>query len=176
MTDKLYPYTTRDDERLALIGIRCDPETPGADFYSLFICGGKDRPLRAGGRILLAADPAWARRMAQMSDEDVGGFSIPTVPEATCDVAMALHLLTSGDSDQGAAVLVCLNTLFDLVEFAEQPWPDEFRDLLVRLADQLTFDPDFGELLATDEAHRQIAVDGILWCLGAAMARATFVR
>jgi hypothetical protein len=176
VTNQLYPYTTRDDERLVLIGIRCDPDTAVADFYSLFVWGGKDRPLRADGRILLAGDPRSAPRIAQLADEDVVAFPVPTTPDVTCDVAMALHLLGSGDSDDRSSLLNCLNTLFDLVEFTEVPWPDGFRRPLVKLADHLTFDPRFGELLATGEFDRRTAVDGVLWCLGAVLASARFVR
>jgi hypothetical protein len=176
MAHPLHPYSTRDDERLTLIGLRCDPDTPDADFYTLFIWGGKDRPLRAAGRILLATDPAQAPRMAQLSNEDVTAFPIPTQADATCDVASALRLLTSADSDHRASLLDCLNTLFDLVEFAQVPCPDEFRRPLVKLADHLTFDPQFSQLLATGEVDRQTAVDAILWSLGAVFAKATFVR
>ena len=69
-------YRNADDEGLALIGFRLDPNRDNA-VYTLVVYGGKDRPISVRDRIIFFTRPELASRAYELADANVKRLGPP---------------------------------------------------------------------------------------------------
>lgn len=132
-----------------------------------------DVPLMVDGRIVFFRDSARAHDLIR----EYGGSLVADhidvgKPFFWCDVAQALHFLSAGGFDEGAAVLGAVNALLDLVRATGIKMDDRRKKALYDIANYCTFSKDLTKYLEEegDYSSREL-VDAVLWCVGAVVVK-----
>src|ERR1700685_135523 len=112
-------------EELVLLGVRVDAQHDGPQLYTLLAVGGEnERPLVADGRVLFFSHPNLAEKARGLDTTFTKLGPPPNEIESFCDVAEALHLINSQNTDPDGVVLDCLLIFDDLVRATRLHMPD----------------------------------------------------
>ena len=169
---------TEPDRELYLIGFRLDPAAQDPQFYTLMGSEGDDeRPIAREGRVLFFRKPASGARALAASDN---GFRlvrpVPRDLELVCDVAGALHVANQLDEDADGLLFELIAVFDDLLRAVKLSPPPEFIDVLSGVAARLTQSQEFASYLDSSGQSRERLEDALLWCVGAAMAKSSWVE
>ena len=158
-----------------LVGFRLDGEHDGAQFYTLLAVGGEnERPLTLEGRLLFFTRPELGAKALEF-DADLAKLGpAPAEVETFCDVAEALHLVNSQDTDSDGVVLDCLLVFDDLVRATKLHIPDRYQGLLTELTARLTERKQLGEIFASHFLREHVE-DALLWCIGAIAVKSRMI-
>lgn len=169
-------YSSADDEGLALIGFRLDPDRDNPEVYTLIVYGGKDRPILVQDRIVLFSSPELVFHAYELGDANVKRLGPPpSSPSLVCDVAEMLDIIGNRNTDESSVILNCINTMLDLLDPGKTPIPPGYKQLLFSFADHLTFDREFASFLNRNNIEREKIISAITWCVGAIVVRARFL-
>ena len=169
-------FTLRDpatETYWRLLDVALDPDRAIPDLYGLIYEGETDVPLMVDGRIVFFTDPTRAHDLIQEHGAARIADHIDVAkPFFWCDVAQALHFLSAGRFDDGAAVLGAVNALLDLVRATGVKLVDRRKQALYAIADYCTFSKDLTKYLEEegDYSSREL-VDAVLWCVGAIVVK-----
>lgn len=164
-------------EELYLVGFRIDPAAEGPQFYTLFAFGGEnERPITTvGDRIVFFARPELATQALEIGDPTMQALGAPPDDlDMICDVAQALYLVNSEESDPNRIILDCLEVLDDLVRATRLSMPPPYQEALSALMEHLMETHDYGEFLR-QQINRERLEDAFLWCVGAVTMKAKMV-
>ncbi|HEX3480227.1 MAG TPA: hypothetical protein VHT91_34655 [Kofleriaceae bacterium] len=156
-----------------LVAIGLDPDKTVPDLYGVIHQGEPDAPLMVDGRIVFFTDPGRApeliRKYGGAWANDPTEVSKPTL---WCDIAQALHHLSTGGIDTSTSIVDALNVLLDLVKATGVKMVDRRRQALYAIADYCTFNKDLTKYLEEegDYSSREL-VDAVLWCVGAVVVK-----
>src|SRR4051794_38221835 len=121
-------------EEVVLVGLRVDPQHDGPQLYTLLAVGGDDeRPTIVDGRLLFFTRPALGSKALALDKTFAKLGPAPQEMDTFCDVAEALHLVNSAESDADGVVLECLLIFDDLVRATQLHMPDRYQGLLTEL-------------------------------------------
>jgi hypothetical protein len=164
-------------EGLYLVGFRIDPATEGPQFYTIFVLeGDNERPSTENGRVLFFVDPADGAKALERSDAKMRAMGeAPTQLEMLCDIADALHIANTAESDADGILLDCIACLDDLVRAAEINAPAEYMGVLSVLSERLMENPNFGPWLIEQGVDRERIEDALMWCVGAVAVKSTWI-
>jgi hypothetical protein len=157
-------YSKADDDGLALVGFRLDPNREDPEVYTLIVYGGNDRPVVIHDRIVLFTRPELVLRAYELGDANEKQLGPP--PQSTslvCDIAEMLNIIKNQRTDKSSVILNCINTLLDLADVSGLLMPSEYRSILFDFADHLTFHREFATYLGQKNIRREVIVDAILW-------------
>jgi hypothetical protein len=154
-----------------------DPAIEGPQFYTIFALeGDNERPATENGRVLFFVDPADAAKALERSDSAMRALGAPpTRLEMLCDLADALHIANSAETDADGTLLDCIACLDDLVRAAEINAPAEYMGVLSALSERLMENPNFGPWLIEQGVDRERVEDALMWCVGAVAVKSTWV-
>jgi hypothetical protein len=157
-----------------LLAVGLDPDNTKPDLYGLMYEGETDVPLMVDGRIVFFTDPARAHELIRTYGAALVADEIDVAkPFFWCDVAQALHFLSSGGMDAQAAVLGAVNVLLDLVKASGATMDDRRRRALYAIADYCTMNKDLTKYLEEEgDYSSDELVDAVLWCVGAVTVKA----
>jgi hypothetical protein len=162
-------------EELVLLGIRLDAQHDGPQLYTVLAVGGEnERPLVCGGHLLFFPHPGLAAKALPFDASCANLGPPPTEIEGFCDVAEALHLISSQDADPDGVVLDCLLVFDDLVRATRLHMPDRYQGLLTELAARLTEGTPLGKIFS-NRALREHVEDALLWCVGAIAVKSRII-
>jgi hypothetical protein len=164
-------------EGLYLVGFRIDPAIEGSQFYTIFVLeGDNERPSTENGRVLFFVDPADGAKALERSDAKMRAMGeAPTQLEMLCDIADALHIANTAESDADGILLDCIACLDDLVRAAEINAPAEYMGVLSVLSERLMENPNFGPWLIEQGVDRERIEDALMWCVGAVAVKSTWI-
>jgi hypothetical protein len=165
------------EEDLVLVGFRIDPDSDDPQFYTLFAFGGEnERPITTvGDRIVFFSAPELAQSALEISDPTMQALGDPPEQlEMLCDVAEAMYLVNSEESDPEQIILDCLGALDDMVRATRLSMPPAYQQALAEFTEHLTRTPVYGEFLREHGSREQIE-DALLWCVGAVTMKAKMV-
>lgn len=159
-------------EELILVGFRVDAQHDGPQFYTLLAVGGdNERPIMADGRLVFFARPEQGDKALALDPNMATLGRAPQELETFCDVAEALHLVNSQDSDKDGVILDCLLVFDDLVRATKLHMPDRYQAMLTELAARLTEGAQLRKIF-TNPSLREHVEDALLWCVGAITVKA----
>jgi hypothetical protein len=162
-------------EELMLIGFRATPYHEGPQFYTLLAVGGdNERPLTADGSILFFRTPDQAATALQLDASMSHMGAPPNEVESICDIAEALYLVNSQDSDRQGTLLDCLLILDDLVRATHLHMPERYQAILTELAARLTEGKQLSDIFVNSSLRDHVE-DSLLWCVGAIAVKAKIV-
>jgi len=162
-------------EELVLVGLRLDPQHEGPQFYTLLAVGGdNERPITADGRLLFFPRPELADKALALDSSLAPLGPPPREVETFCDIAEALHLVNSQDTDPDGVVLECLLIFDDLVRATRLHMPDRYQGLLTELAARLTERAPLGQIFSSHSLREHVE-DALLWCIGAIAVKSRMV-
>ncbi len=171
----IHPQHHTAHEELVLVGFRVDGQHDGPQFYTVLAVGGdNERPIASDGRLVFFTRLQLAAKALALDPGMAGIGPAPQELETFCDVAEALHLVNSQNSDPDGVVLDCLLVLDDLVRATKLHMPDRYQGLLTELAARLTERASLGQIF-TSHSLREHVEDALLWCVGAITAKARMV-
>src|SRR5271169_4374678 len=103
------PNRPQPFEELILVGFRVAANHEGPQFYTLLAVGGEnERPLTANGRIIFFTRPQLAAKSLAFDTSLARLGPAPEDLETFCDVAEALHRVTSQNKDPDeSSSIVC---------------------------------------------------------------------
>jgi hypothetical protein len=164
-------------EGISLVGFRLSPDSENPDWYTLFTYGEEDIPIRDNDRLVFFKSVDLIDRAYAMFDNSIKRlYPPPSEIDLVCDVADMLYVVNHQDSDGSATILNGLNTIFDLLKAIRMSLPAEYKDILYRFADHLTFNREFGAYLSQNAVTRQAITNAILWAIGAITVRSRIVE
>jgi hypothetical protein len=157
-----------------LLAISLDPDRTEPELYGLIYESETDVPLMVDGRIVFFTDPAKAPELIRQHGAALIADEIDVAkPLLWCDVAQALHFLSSGGMDTEASVLEAVNMLLDLVKASGVRLDERRRRALYAIADYCTFSKDLTKYLEEEGDYSSAElVDAVLWCVGAVAVKA----
>lgn len=163
-------------EQAWIVGIRLDPDDNQPTYYCV-VFGDDLQPVTKDGYIVVCDELKQIDRVLQSASTSLT-FDDTSRTEVcdVCDVAMALYLLESEETDEHRSVIDCINTLTDLVKGTGGILPAHLKSPLYRLADHMTFERTLGAFFRDSEYSREQAIEGIIWCVGWVLTHAHFVR
>jgi hypothetical protein len=154
-------------EELVLVGFRIDGQHEGPQFYTLLAVGGdNERPIVADGRVVFFTQPDLAGKALALDNSLKGLSPIPSEMETFCDIAEALHLVNSQETDPDGAILECLLVFDDIVRATKLHMPDRYQGLLTELAARLTERDSLKRIFSSPQLREHVE-DALLWCVGA---------
>ena len=162
-------------EELVLVGFRIDGQHDGPQFYTLLAVGGdNERPIVADGRVVFFTRPELAGKALALDNSLQGLSPIPSEMETFCDVAEALHLVNSQETDPDGVVLECLLVFDDIVRATKLHMPDRYQGLLTELAARLTERDSLKKIFSSPQLREHVE-DALLWCVGAIAVKSHFL-
>jgi hypothetical protein len=169
---------TEPARELYLIGFRLDPASEAPQFYTLMGSEGEDeRPIAREGRVLFFRKPAAAARALAASDNGFRGVRpVPRELELLCDISGALHVANQLEEDSDGLLFETIAVFDDLLRGVQLSPPPEFIDVLSGVAAQLTQSQEFAGYLESTGQSRERLEDALLWCVGAAMVKSSWVE
>lgn len=156
-----------------LIGLRVDPDTAVADWFTIWLEDdvGQNRLAAQDGRVQWARAVDEARGFARTVLE--GRYMVGPEVESVCDVAGALYAIAWGESGSEGIVLDSLNILDDVLNTVGRPCGLPNGEVLDRLVVLLTE----GESLATAVDRvggRPVVIEPMLASVGRLFTWSTF--
>src|SRR5262245_21941039 len=166
-----------DIEGISLVGFRLWPENENPDWYTLFTYGKEDIPIMDNDRLVFFKSVDLIDRIYAMFDNSIKRhYPLPSEIDLVCDVADMLYVVNHQDSDGSATILNGLNTIFDLLKAIQMTLPAEYKGILYRLADHMTFNREFGAYLRQNAVTREAITNAILWAIGAITIRSRIIE
>ncbi len=171
----ILPARPEHREELVLVGLRLDPGHDGPQFFTLLAVGGdNERPITADDHVLFFPRPELASKALAL-DPDLSKFGpAPQEMDTFCDIAQALHLVNSQDTDPEGVILECLLIFDDLVRATRLHMPDRYQGMLTELAARLTERATLRDIFR-QHALREHVEDALLWCIGAIAAKSRII-
>jgi len=162
-------------EELVLVGFRLDGEHDGPQFYTLLAVGGdNERPNTVDARLLFFTRVELGAKALAL-DADLAKLGpAPRDIETFCDVAEALHLVNSQNTDSDGVVLDCLLVFDDLVRATKLHMPDRYQGILTELTARLTERAALRDIF-TSHSLREHVEDALLWFIGAITVKARMI-
>lgn len=179
MDNQLVAFPPKKVEReLYLIGFRMDPGAAGPQFYTLIGSeGDEERPITRGGRLLFFRSPAEAGRALAASDNGFGDAGpAPEELELLCDIGEALHVANQEDEDGDGVLFELIAVFDDLLREVKLTVPGEYTAVLAAVAERLGECVELTSFLAESGIARERLEDALLWCVGAAAAKSSWVE
>ena len=171
----LHARQRQPHEELLLVGLRLDGDHDGPQFYTLLAVGGNDeRPTTAEGRLLFFPHPELGAKALTLDPDLAKLGPAPQEVEIFCDVAEALHLINSQDTDADGVILDCLLVFDDLVRATKLHMPDRYQGLLTELTARLTERVPLRTIFSSASLREQVE-DALLWCVGAIAVKARLI-
>lgn len=171
----LHSHKPHSHEELALIAVRFTPYHEGPQLYTLLAVGGdNERPLCADGSLLFFRKPEDAEAALKMDPSMSLLGTPPSEVESVCDVAEALYVVNSQDSDTQGTVLDCLLILDDLVRATRLHMPERYQGILTELTARLTEGRQLKQIFS-NASLRDHVEDALLWCVGAVAVKTRIV-
>lgn len=171
----LHPNKPHAHEELALVALRVTPHHEGPQFYTLLAVGGSnERPLAMEGGIVFFTRPELASEALKLDPSMLSLGPAPQEIESMCDVAEALYLVNSQDTDPHGTILDCLLILDDLVRASHLHMPERYQGLLTELAARLTEGQQLRNIFSNPSLRSHVE-DALLWCVGAVTVKARVV-
>jgi len=168
----LHPHRPPGHEELALIALRATPQHEGPQLYTLLAVGGdNERPLTADGSLIFFRSPEQAESALQLDASMSQLGPAPHEMESLCDVAQALYLVNSQDTDANGVLLDCLLILDDLVRATRLQMPERYQAILTELAGRLTEGKQLKQIFVNTSLRSHVE-DALLWCVGAVAVKA----
>jgi hypothetical protein len=162
-------------KELVLVGFRLDGDHDGAQFYTLLAVGGdNERPITCDGRVLFFTHVELGATALVLDAELAQLGPAPKEIETFCDVAEALHLVNSQDTDPDGVVLDCLLVFDDLVRATKLHMPDRYQGLLTELTARLTERAQLRDIFSSNSLREHVE-DALLWCIGAIAVKARMI-
>jgi len=162
-------------EELVLVGLRLDGDHDGPQFYTLLAVGGdNERPITAGGRLLFFTHPELGAKALTLDHDLAKLGQAPHEVETFCDVAEALHLINSQNTDPDGVILDCLLVFDDLVRATKLHMPDRYQGLLTELTARLTERTQLRDIFSSNYLREHVE-DALLWCVGAIAVKARMI-
>ncbi|SRR6266404_880279 len=160
------------EAKVWIIGLRLDPEEVSPTYYTL-VAGEDQRPVVVNEQLVFYTHADLLREAVGLAGLDLHiDPAKPPSPDVICDLAEALYLIESGDEDDSATIVNCLNVLFDLVVATKGTLPTSYRQKLFDFADHLTFNRSVSPFFGESKELRSDIIDGVLWCVGWIMTHA----
>ena len=179
MNSQVVKLPPREPTReLYLIGFRLDPAAEAPQFYTLMGAEGEDeRPITRDGRVLFFRKPAQAARALARCDNGLRQVRpVPHELELLCDIGGALHVANQQDEDGDGLLFELIAVFDDLLRAVKLAPPPEFAVVLAGVAGRLTESPEFRSYLDASGQTRERLEDALLWCVGAVMAKSSWVE
>ncbi|MGD0931788.1 MAG: hypothetical protein ABR902_14150 [Candidatus Korobacteraceae bacterium] len=162
-------------EELVLVGFRLDGDHDGPQFYTLLAVGGdNERPLTAEGRLLFFTHPELGPKALALDPDLAKLGPAPQEIETFCDIAEALHLINSQNTDPDGVVLDCLLVFDDLVRATKLHMSDRYQGLLTELTARLTERVQLKDIFSSNSLREHVE-DALLWCVGAIAVKARMI-
>lgn len=162
-------------EELALIALRVTPYHEGYQLYTLLAVGSdNERPLTTNGGIIFFTNPKAAAKALALDPSMSQLGPVPSHLESVCDLAEALYLVNSQDTDPHGTLLDCLLLLDDLVRATRLHMPERYQALLTELAARLTEGKQLKQIFSNASLRSHVE-DALLWCAGAVTVKARIV-
>ena len=172
----LHTHRPHHHEELVLFGLRLTPYHEGPQLYTLLAVGGdNERPVSAGGSLVLFRTPALADTALALDDSMAPLGPAPHEMESLCDVAHALYLVNSQDTDPHGVLLDCLLILDDLVRATRLHMPERYQALLTELTARLTEGKQLKDIFSSSSLRSHVE-DTLLWCVGAIVVKARILE
>lgn len=162
-------------DRIYLASIRFDPDRE-VEWFTLLLEGNTKYDLiltSPDGYLVFFRDASQAQHYLEAHGGEAFRQFSPAPIEVLheCDVAQTLYFLHNKQQDEIACIVETLNTLFDFVAATRSEMPGEYREHLERLADHFTFHRNIN----LDSQEKELATNGILWCVGAIVCKSHFL-
>jgi hypothetical protein len=162
-------------EELVLVAFRLDGRHDGPQFYTVLAVGGdNERPITSEDRLVFFTRPELAAKALRLDPALAKVGAVPQEVETFCDVAEALHLVNSQNSDPDGVVLDCLMIFDDLVRATHLHMPDRYQGLLTELTARLAEGDPIGRIF-TGQFLRDHVEDALLWCVGAIAVKSQMI-
>ena len=176
--DRQLIQLTEPQRELYLMAFRLDPAAEAPQFYTLMGSeGGDERPIARDGRVLFFRKPSAAARALAASDNGFRGMRpVPRDLELLCDIGGALHVANQLEEDADGVLFELIAVFDDLLRAVKLSPPPEFIDVLSGVAARLTQSQEFASYLNSSGQSRERLEDALLWCVGAAMAKSSWVE
>lgn len=134
--------------------------------YTLVDCSGNiDYPIMLDDYIIFFMDINLANHALRVSTNMDGFKPAPTDISLTCDVPYTLKLIKYHDVDDSSVILNCINTLLDFLYAMHISIPDEYRSVLYKVSDFLTFNLRYSEFFLEQSVDRGYLCKVISWCV-----------
>jgi hypothetical protein len=171
----LHSHKPHHQEDLVLIALRFTPYHEGAQLYTVLAVGGEnERPLTSNGSVILFRKLEDAKEALKLDESMSQLGPAPEQVESVCDVAEALYVVNSQDSDAQGTVLDCLLILDDLVRATRLHMPERYQGILTELAARLTEGRQLKQIFS-NASLRDHVEDALLWCVGAIVVKTRIV-
>ena len=162
---------------ISLVGFRLSPESENPDWYTLFTYGQKDIPVKDNDQVVFFKSLDLVDRAYALFDDNIKGlFPPPLELDLICDVAEILYIINNEDRDESATIVNGLNTIFDLLKATQMNLPSEYKEILYRFADHLTFNREFAAYLNQNAVTREAITNAIIWGIGAITIRSRILE
>jgi len=151
-------------DQLYLVRLKFPDGEKCSDWYTLYV--NDDYPISSSKKLVVFCQLQAANKALKTSDYGAKHpIEAPTLLYAEFDFDSALRTLRNEDRTEDDNLVNCLNVLFDCLNHMKIKMPQRFRKVLVALADHLTFDLTFPEILATNKERRQEVLDAAEWAV-----------
>lgn len=162
------------DTSAYVIGLRVDPETEVADWYTLWhqVESGEKPVLTVDGRVRWSRTVDSARNQAEI--QPGSSFVVDTDLDLVCDVALMLGAVSGGDFGNEPVVLDSLNLLYDLVN-SVGPTLELPNARVLDLVVKLLMEGKSFQYAVTSVGGEEAFIEPILASLGRIFAWSTFL-
>lgn len=162
---------------ISLVGFRLSPDSENPDWYTLFTYGEKDIPIMDNDYLVFFKSVDLIDGAYNIFDNSIKSiFPPPSEIDLVCDVAEMLYVINHQDSDGSATIVNGLNIIFDLLKAIQVNLPAEYKNVLYRLADHMTFNREFGAYLSQNAITRESITNAILWGIGAITIKSRIIE
>lgn len=135
--------------------------------YTLMTFGGEvNRPLIIQGKLIFFNEPTLAPAAWNLAPLEMRSWGpCPKEVAATYNLTELFQLIDTGERDETATIVDCLNTFDDLLSALRQPLLPEYKKLLDPLADHLTFHQELAPFLSQHQIERSDLRNAVQWCV-----------
>jgi hypothetical protein len=160
-----------------LISIYLRDGRSAPDFYLLILNqDGELTPVGRNNRIHLFTDCRAIAKAKRLSDQEIR--DVPLDEEGYLDIyaGTAMRLAAYGNVDRRAILIHFINLFEDVLPYVGVKWPSRYREALMPLADRVTFYREFGSVFKQEGVTRELALDGLRWCMGVLLSNSQFIE
>ena len=130
-----------------------------------------------GGRVLFFRSLEQAGKALAASDNGFGDVRpAPQELELLCDIGAALHVANQEDEDGDGVLFELIAVFDDLLREVKLTVPSEYAAVLAAVAERLGESVEFTSFLASAGIAREKLEDALLWCVGAVVAKSSWVE
>lgn len=169
--------TSDNLKEIWIVGFRIDPNYTEPDFYTILLEERDDQPISHDEQIIFFHKIHDAQIALEFDSlySTMNNCNAPNEVYCVLDVAQSLYLIYEQSIDNSAEIVSFLNVLFDLLKSVSIQMPTEYKTILFKLADHLTFNREFGDFIEAEGITRKQLIEAIQWGVGAVITKSTFV-